>query len=220
VPIPKSSRGNTAMNKRVAVAVLAKAPIAGFAKTRLIPVLGAEGAAMLQERLTERAVATTCDAAVGPVTVWTTPDESHPAFQRLSTRFDTALARQDDGDLGARMLAAVVAVAGPCLVIGTDCPALTVDHIRTTADTLRGGADVVVIPAEDGGYVLIGMRQARPALFSDMRWSTPGVMDETRRRLRQLSLAWQEPVTLWDVDVPGDLERLREIGLENLIPSR
>jgi len=208
------------MNERVAVAVLAKAPIAGFAKTRLIPVLGADGAAVLQERLTERAVATACDAAVGPVTVWATPDESHPAFQRLSTRFGIALARQGGGDLGARMLAAVATVAGPCLVIGTDCPALATDHLRATADLLRGGADAVVIPAEDGGYVLIGMHQAQPALFSGMCWSTPDVMDETRRRLRQLGLTWREPVTLWDVDVPGDLERLREIGLENLIRSQ
>jgi rSAM/selenodomain-associated transferase 1 len=208
------------MNERVAVAVLAKAPIAGFAKTRLIPVLGAEGAALLQERLTERAVTTACDSDVGPVTVWATPDETHPAFQRLGTRFGIVLARQGGGDLGARMLAAVATVAGPCLVIGTDCPALTIDHLRATADLLRGGADAVVIPAEDGGYVLIGMRQAQPALFADMRWSTSDVMDETRRRLRQLGLTWQEPVTLWDVDVPGDLERLREIGLENLIRSQ
>ncbi len=208
------------MNERVAVAVLAKAPIAGFAKTRLIPVLGADGAAVLQERLTERAVATACGAAVGPVTVWVTPDGSHPAFQRLSTRFGIAVARQGGGDLGARMLAAVATVAGPCLMIGTDCPALTIAHLRTAADLLRGGADAVVIPAEDGGYVLIGMRQAQPALFADMRWSTSDVMDETRRRLRQLGLTWQEPVTLWDVDVPGDLERLRRIGLENLIPSQ
>jgi glycosyltransferase A (GT-A) superfamily protein (DUF2064 family) len=105
-------------------------------------------------------------------------------------------------------------------MIGTDCPALTIAHLRTAADLLRGGADAMVIPAEDGGYVLIGMRQAQPALFADMRWSTSDVMDETRRRLRQLGLTWQEPVTLWDVDVPGDLERLRRIGLENLIPSQ
>jgi rSAM/selenodomain-associated transferase 1 len=207
------------MNDRVAVAVLAKAPIAGFAKTRLIPVLGADGAALLQERLTERAVATACAAATGPVTVWAAPDEKHPAFQRLGTRFGIALARQSAGDLGARMWAAIVAAAGPCLVIGTDCPALTIDHLRTTADLLRGGADAVVIPAEDGGYVLIGTRQVQPALFSDMRWSTPDVMDETRRRFRLLGLTWQEPVTLWDVDVASDLERLHSIGLHDLIPS-
>ena len=207
------------MNERVAVAVLAKAPLNGFAKTRLIPVLGANGAALLQARLTKRAVAAACAAAVGPVTLWATPDESHPTFQALHAHLGIALARQGDGDLGARMLAGVAAAKGPCLVIGTDCPALTSDHLRTAAEVLRGGADAVVVPADDGGYVLIGMRRAQPALFSDMRWSTPHVMDETRRRLRQLGLSWQEPFTLWDVDVPADLERLREIGLESLIPS-
>ena len=208
------------MNEWVAVAVLAKAPIAGFAKTRLIPALGADGAALLQARLTERAVATACAAAVGPVTVWATPDESHPGFQVLAASFDVAFARQSDRDLGARMLAAVATAAGPCLVIGTDCPALTTIHLRNAADILRQGADAVVIPADDGGYVLIGMRQAQPALLSDMRWSTPDVMDETRRRLRKLGLAWKEPVTLWDVDVPVDLERLRGIGLQDFIPSQ
>jgi glycosyltransferase A (GT-A) superfamily protein (DUF2064 family) len=57
-------------------------------------------------------------------------------------------------------------------------------------------------------------------LFSDMRWSTPSVMDETRRRLERLGMSWQEPVTLWDVDLPADLERLRRTGLHDLIPSR
>jgi rSAM/selenodomain-associated transferase 1 len=215
-----SWRGNTAMSEPVAVAVLAKAPLAGFAKTRLIPVLGADGAAVLQARLTERAASTAYTAAIGPVTLWATPDETHPAFQALCTRLDIALARQGDGDLGARMLAAVAAANGPSLVIGTDCPALTSDHLRTAADILRGGADVVVVPAEDGGYALIGMRRAEPALFCDMRWSTPDVMGATRQRLRQLGLSWQEPVTLWDVDVPADLERMRDIGLQDLIPSR
>ena len=78
----------------------------------------------------------------------------------------------------------------------------------------------MIIPTDDGGYALIGMRAPVPALFSDMHWSSPGVMDETRRRLRELGLTWQEPATLWDVDRPEDLERLREIGLHHLIPSQ
>jgi rSAM/selenodomain-associated transferase 1 len=209
------------MNEPVAVAVLAKAPLAGLAKTRLIPVLGADGAAALQARLIERTAATACAAAIGPVTLWATPDEHHPVFQALGARHGVALARQVDGDLGARMLAAVTAASGPALVIGTDCPALSADHLRTAADALRsgpgGGADAVVIPADDGGYALIGLRRAEPALFSDMRWSTPEVMVETRQRLRQLGLRWQEPFTLWDVDIPEDLKRLREIGLEDLV---
>jgi len=131
-----------AMNEPVAVAVLAKAPIAGFAKTRLIPVLGADGAARLQASLIERALATACAAGIGPVTLWATPDENHPALQAIGARFPLALARQCDGDLGARMLAALAAAGGPALVIGTDCRALTSEHLGTAADILRRGIDV------------------------------------------------------------------------------
>ena len=207
------------MNETIAIAVLAKAPLPGFAKTRLIPALGAEGAALLQARLVEHSVATACAARIGPVTLWGAPDESHPLFQAIGARLGVTLARQDGGDLGERMLAAVAAADMPVLVIGTDCPALTSDHLRTAADILRSGADAAIIPAEDGGYALIGLRTPARTLFSEMRWSVPSVMQETRRRLRDLGMRWQEPVTLWDLDLPEDIERLREIGLHNLIPS-
>jgi rSAM/selenodomain-associated transferase 1 len=197
----------------VSIAVLAKAPVAGFAKTRLIPALGAGRAAKLQGRLTDRTVEAACAAATGPVTVWATPDETHASFHLLQTHRKIALARQPDGDLGARILAGLKASGGATLVIGTDCPAMMPAHLRKAADVLRGGADAVVFPAEDGGYVLIGMRKPLPALFAGMRWSTSEVMDETRRRLRYHRLTWQEPVTLWDVDVPEDLPRLRGLGL-------
>ena len=196
----------------VAIAILAKAPIPGFAKTRLIPALGEAGAATLQARLTERAVATAMAADTGPVTLWAAPDQRHPSFAQLAERFALALACQHDGDLGDRMLAALAGADGPALVIGTDCPALTAGHLRAAADVLRAGADAVLIPAEDGGYVLIGARAPYPALFRDMPWGTADVMGETRRRLVALGLSWREPAILWDVDVPADLERLRAAG--------
>lgn len=207
------------MNETTAIAVLAKAPLPGFAKTRLIPALGAEGAALLHARLVEHSVATACAARIGPVTLWGAPDENHPLFQAIGARRDVALARQGGGDLGERMLAAVAAADMPVLVIGTDCPALTADHLRMAADILRSGADAAIIPAEDGGYALIGLRAPAPTLFSQMYWSVPSVMEETRRRLRRLGMTWQEPVTLWDLDLPEDIERLREIDLQHLIPS-
>jgi rSAM/selenodomain-associated transferase 1 len=203
----------------VSVAILAKAPIAGFAKTRLAGVLGEQGAAILQARLIERAVGTARKADVGPVTLWAAPDETHPAFQTIALLLGVALARQPDDELGGRMLAALAAVNGPAMVIGTDCPALAPAHLCVAADVLRAGDDAVVIPVEDGGYALIGLRRPQPALFRDMRWSAPNVMSETRQRLAALGLTWQEPITLWDVDVPDDLERLREIGLGELIPT-
>lgn len=201
----------------VALAILAKAPVAGFAKTRLAPALGAERAAALQARFLERAVTTACFAQIGPVSVWAAPDPGHPAFQSLAAAFGIALVRQPDADLGLRMLAALAAARGPALVIGTDCPALTPAHLRAAADTLTGGIDVVAVPVEDGGYALIGMREPQPQLFTDMPWSTTCVMTETRRRLARLGLSWREPARLWDVDGPEDLPRLERVGLASLL---
>ena len=206
-----------ASREPVAIAILAKAPLPGLAKTRLAPALGADGAAALQARLIERAVETARAAEIGPVTLWAAPDQDHPAFQALAALFGVALARQPDDDLGARMLAALVAADGPAMVIGTDCPALAPAHLRAAAEALDAGIDVVVVPVEDGGYALIGMREPQPRLFTDMPWSTAGVMAETRRRLVRLSLSWREPARLWDVDLPADVERLRREGLASLM---
>lgn len=186
------------------IAVLAKAPIAGFAKTRLIPAIGAHAAAVLQERLTEHAVATAVTADIGPVTLWCAPDSSHTSFREMAARFSIALAQQPEGDLGARMLAAL-GLGG--LVIGSDCASFTPTHLRAAAAAL-GEADVVLIPAEDGGYVLIGMRAPRPELFSGMTWGAPTVLAETRRRIAALNLRAIELAPLWDVDTEDDLARL------------
>lgn len=196
------------MAEPVAIAIMAKAPVPGLAKTRLIPALGAEAAAALAGRLIERTVGTACEAAVGPVTIWCTPDEAHPHFATMKMHYGVALAVQPAGDLGERMHAAIEAANGPALVIGTDCPALTSDHLRQAAVVLQTH-DATAIPTEDGGYFLIGLRQPQPALFSGMTWSVPSVMEETRNRMRVLGLSWRELEPLWDVDTPDDLARLR-----------
>jgi len=201
----------------VAVAILAKAPLPGLAQTRLADALGVEGAAALQARFIARATETACAAGVGAVTLWAAPDHDHPAFQTLAALFGVSLARQPEGDLGARMLAALEAAHGPALVIGTDCPALRPEHLRAAADALVSGVDVVVVPVDDGGYALIGMRRPQPRLFAGMPWSTAGVMAETRRRLTGLSLSWREAARLWDVDRPEDLDRLKREGLASLL---
>jgi uncharacterized protein len=199
----------------IAIAILAKAPLPGLAKTRLIPALGAMGAAQFQARLIARMLKTACAAKVGPVVLWAAPGESH--FFALVGELPVELMRQADGDLGARMLAAFTAQC-PALVIGTDCPALEPHHLQQAADALRTGKDAAIIPAEDGGYVLIGLRQPQPALFADMPWGTDQVMPQTRSRGERLGLLIHELAPLWDVDVPADLERLRQAGLGDLVP--
>ncbi|HZD90690.1 MAG TPA: TIGR04282 family arsenosugar biosynthesis glycosyltransferase [Pseudolabrys sp.] len=189
----------------IGVAVMAKAPIPGRAKTRLIPEIGAHAAAVLAQRLTERAVATAVAAEVGPVSLWCTPDPAHPAFQALAQQHPVTLWAQPDGDLGARMLACTV--RGPTLVIGSDCPALTPAHLLDAAHAL-GDAHVVLIPAEDGGYVLIGTNNVQPGLFDGMTWGTATVLAETRRRIATIGLRAVELPPLWDVDTESDLARL------------
>jgi hypothetical protein len=197
------------------IAVLAKAPIPGLAKTRLIGRLGADGAARLQAVLTEHAVRSALAAGLGPVTLWCTPDTRHPAFAKLAHRTGVALEAQRGADLGARMAHAVAQRAGrgPVLLTGTDCPALTPEHLRTAAAALEGGDEVVLIPAEDGGYVLVGLIESHPALFEGVPWGSDRVIEVTRGRLRALGLRWSEPTTLWDLDRPADLDRLATLPL-------
>ncbi len=135
----------------VAIAILAKAPLPGLAKTRLAPVLGADGAANLQARFIARTVTTAQSAALGPVTLWAAPDHHHPVFHAIAAPPGVALAAQPEGDLGARMMAAIEAARGPALLVGTDCPALTPEHLRAAAQALVDGIDVVIIPVDDGG---------------------------------------------------------------------
>lgn len=192
----------------VSISILAKAPIPGLAKTRLIPTIGAHAAAVLQERLTERALTTAFAADIGPVTLWCAPNATHDSFVKLVARLRVTIRPQPEGDLGARMLAAVAACNGPVLVIGTDCPALTDVHLRGAAKSLRDGNDVILIPAEDGGYVLIGMRSAQPCVFSRIAWGTKTVLAETRTRIIEQRLMLVECPPLWDVDTEADYLRL------------
>src|SRR5262245_19021024 len=109
-----------------AVVVFAKAPEPGAVKTRLIPVLGPEGAAALHARLLKRALATARAAAVGPIELACAPDADHPFLRYCGARYGATLSNQSDGDLGARMLVAcqrALEHAAGVLVIGADCPA-------------------------------------------------------------------------------------------------
>ena len=193
---------------RVELVVMAKAPVAGEAKTRLIPLLGDMGAARLQRWLMQRAVTTAVVADVGPVSLWGAGDIRHPDFDLCRALGDVSLYAQAQGNLGVRMLtAASNAKTSGVLIMGTDCPALTPAILRHAASALSAH-DAVVVPAEDGGYVLIGMRYAAPELFTAIDWGTDRVMAQTRQRLVSLSWTWTEPLTLWDVDRPADYQRL------------
>ncbi|WP_088280229.1 TIGR04282 family arsenosugar biosynthesis glycosyltransferase [Ideonella sp. A 288] len=210
------------MTGAVAIVVMAKAPVPGLAKTRLIPALGRDGAAALAERLLRHTVAQACAAAVGPVDLCTTPDTTphvtsdarpaalHPAFQELAATGQVALSQQGEGDLGQRMARAIDRhlARGRCvLLMGTDLPALDAAVLRHAAAALATH-DAVVVPALDGGYGLVGLRRPAPSLFEGIAWSTPQVMQQTRERLAAAGLRHTELAPLADIDEPADLAHL------------
>ncbi len=189
--------------------IFARAPVAGACKTRLIPRLGGRGAAWVQQRLIERALATAC-AAVGAaqVTLWGAPDAAHGFFMQCRQRFGVRLARQARGDLGARMRHTLRRAPG--LLIGSDAFGLQVQDLHAACDALIH-SDHVLLPAPDGGYVLIGCKQPLPAL-AGVRWSSGRECAETVRRLRRKgSLAVLAPARE-DFDDPADWRRARRLG--------
>ncbi len=174
----------------------------GRAKTRLVPALGAWGAARLQARLTARTLQI---ASAFPVQLHGT--SRHSYFRSLAAPF----VLQRGGDLGARMHHAVVRALRrhrAAIVVGTDCPVLTARDLQRAAALLRSH-DVVLAPAEDGGYALIGLRKPSAALFSGISWGTGKVFQQTTKKLNDAGLRWRALRTVWDVDRPEDLERLR-----------
>lgn len=195
-----------------AIAVFARAPVPGEAKTRLIPVLGRGGAAELQRRLTEKTLATACAVPRAQVTLWVAGDIKHPFIVEAAARHGTALTAQVGADLGARMHHAFMQAKGPLLLIGTDCPQLQADGLAAAA-ALLAAHDVVLQPATDGGYVLIGLARPQPTLFESIAWGESSVLEQTQRRIAAAGLRCAQLAALDDLDTPADLQRAVAAGL-------
>lgn len=195
------------------VLVFAKAPIPGRAKTRLEPALGASGAAALHARLTHWTVEHALRSRA-TVELWCADDPGHPFYRTLAEMRGIPLHRQSGRDLGERMSSALSdALTRACaaIVIGTDCPGLGPEHLDIAARLLlRHACDLVLGPALDGGYVLIGTHRPQPELFDSMPWGSNLVLEETRARLERLGLSWHELEPLADIDRPADLVHLPE----------
>lgn len=193
------------------ILIFAKAPEPGRVKTRLIPVLGPEGAVGLHTQLLTGVVGRLASAAVARLELWCAPDPGFDLFRDLASAYGLALHRQEGRDLGERMLHAAGDALSRCrslVLVGADCPLLDGRYVARALDALAD-RDAVIGPAQDGGYVLLGLNRAAPELFRDMPWGEDRVTALTRGRMGALGWAWKELPTLWDVDSPGDLERCR-----------
>lgn len=207
--------------KKIRIIVIAKAPVAGFAKTRLIPALGAAGAANLAQRLLLHTINNVTEANLGAARLCVTPEPENPVWDTLRTTANIEWEAQSDGDLGQRLAATskrALAAGESVILMGTDCPALTAKVIRQAAQSLAQ-FNAVIIPATDGGYTLLGINEFHPSLFDGISWSTDKVCSQTLQRIRLLRWRVEVLSTLQDIDEPDDLRWLPETWKADLYPS-
>lgn len=197
-----------------AVLVFSKAPVEGQVKTRLISELGARGACELHTHLLQRTLDMLMQVEDCDLQLWWAGDIKHsflssPWLKKISIK------QQVSGDLGERMRHAceeTLQQYQQVIVIGTDCAVMTAEHLMEVKQQLQHGTEVVITPAEDGGYVLVAMREYVAEVFHNIAWGTASVFTQTRTILEQLDINWLAMPCLWDVDREADLLRLRESG--------
>lgn len=204
--------------KPVHIVILAKAPQSGFAKTRLIPALGAQGAADLACRMLIHTLNKALAANIGAVELCVTPAPADPVWQTLALPDMVQWSDQGCGDLGERMARAAQRVTDggeSVVLIGTDCPELSTDHLRQAGNELQR-TDASLFPTTDGGYALLGLNRFDSSLFTDMAWSTDTVAFQTLCRLKRLGWKVESHIKLHDIDEPADLKWLPDTWLETI----
>ncbi len=168
------------------VLLFAKAPVAGSVNTRLIPDIGVEKATDLQEKLIHQRLLMLTDAQLCDVILMCAPDTQHECFSECSHKYQVQLSAQSGSDLGLRMYNGIKTALQSykhCIVIGTDAPALDEKLITQAIKVLRADTEVVFVPAEDGGYVLLGLQYAHTFLFEEIDWGSAQVMQQSREKL-------------------------------------
>lgn len=194
-----------------ALAVFARAPVRGAVKRRLAGEVGAATAADVYRRIGRQVI----DAVAGSgyqTTVWFTPATERRLVQDwLGDAGRLDFRPQSSGPLGTRLRHTFARHfaqgGGPIIVIGTDCPGIDRRLILDAFGNLAT-RDVVLGPALDGGYYLVGLKRPRPELFRGISWSTPAVLAQTRARARALGLAVGLLQPLRDVDTARDAHLL------------
>lgn len=196
--------------------VFSRLPQPGNTKTRMIPALGPEGAADLQRQMTRRTLAT-IDRVASLIECESEIRFSGGTWEQMAEvfGFGRRYVPQGDGDLGHRLRRAFDAAFEDkmerVLCVGSDCPSLTHELLAEACHHLEDN-DMVIGPAIDGGYYLIGMNQSRPDLFTDINWGTASVLAQTLARAKNLGLRVHQLVELSDVDEPADLEHWQRVN--------
>lgn len=197
----------------VLVMQFSKWPEAGRVKTRLMPALGAEGAMAAHVRLSLAVLDNLVASGYTVQFLWdraleNVPTGAAPVLERLDVH-GVAQAVQEGDILGERMSQALgsgLRGFGKAMIVGSDCPSVDADYVRTAVAALDE-VDVVLGPSEDGGYVLIGARRVIPGMLADVAWGTENALSQTCDRLTQAGMSFRLLPQRWDVDEPEDWHR-------------
>jgi rSAM/selenodomain-associated transferase 1 len=192
------------------IMVFCKAPVAGQVKTRLMTEISADLAAKIHTELSLKTLDMVFQSRLCRIQLWCSPSPRHVFFSKARQTYSLSLWQQQGQDLGERMnhaFCTTLKTYTRALLIGCDCPTLTKQDLLAALTALNEKADCVLASAEDGGYVLIGLNQPAPELFTNIPWGSNKVLEKTRDKLLLLGLQYLETGQHWDVDTPMDLAR-------------
>lgn len=196
------------VDRKTALLVFTRTPEPGNVKTRLLSVMDAPRAAAIQAGLLQRTLETARASTADIIELWCTPTVQHPVLLELEDRFSLTLRTQAGAGLGERMSSAMeqsLERYRHVALVGSDCMDLVAADIDLAMEQLAAGNDVVLGPALDGGYYLIGLSRLYRQLFAGIEWGTDRVLEETRERVAQSGLKLFELPARRDLDRPEDL---------------
>lgn len=211
--IPSMLQPNESQSGR-RLLIFTKAPVAGEVKTRLSPPLSPHQCAQLHSILIKHTLTIAQNSGIADIKLYCSPNCNHPELIELAKQYGVDLQSQQGADLGKRMYHAIrqnLEEKNTIVLIGTDCPVMQAAYIQKAFKLLEDGEDIVLGPAEDGGYVLIAARKIRQTLFQNINWGSKHVLQQTQIRLKTSTLKWRLLETLWDIDYPDDLIRLHKL---------
>lgn len=194
------------------ICIFTKPPIPGKCKTRLIPHLGEEGAAQLQESLINKIINDLNDYKLCPFEIWQSEPSDYFTNLVLNNNFAINIKTQFGVDLGERMSNALNASLKrnkKVIIIGSDCVEYSKQYLTSALQSLDND-NVVIGPASDGGYVLIGSTAYYPAIFKDISWGEGCVLVQTLEKLSQLDITFSQLKVLNDIDTSNDLQKASE----------
>lgn len=194
------------------IIVFTRLPVKGRSKTRLARSQGGNRAYRMANAMLRRTIMLANSLPGVSVSLNCAPHCPSGRIKKELRHYTMACRKQVHGDLGARMLAAFsrnLQDYDQVLLMGTDCPELRRRDLMAAFRYLQAGTDIVLGPARDGGYVLIGMQDLHPEVFADINWGSSNVLEQTRQRITTRQLLYAELPVRTDIDTGMDISRYR-----------